>query len=68
MSLLHEGDLFRVIDKLEEEANGTFSLKGCNINPSGATIMETATAANITAQCELEWYTIRLADGRPIDV
>ena len=68
MQLLHEGDLFRIIDKLERDANGRFTLSFCSITPQSEEIVESPDAANISARCELRWYTIRLADGKQIEV
>ncbi|MGK0296418.1 MAG: hypothetical protein ACI9XC_000006 [Gammaproteobacteria bacterium] len=68
MQLLHEGDLFRIFDKLEEDAKGLFSISKCSITPSASSNSGNTNAANINAQCDLDWYTIRLADGQPIEV
>jgi hypothetical protein len=68
MSLMHEEDMFRILDKLGQEAKGIFSMVGCTIDPSGFVISESANAANVSARCDLQWYTIRLADGKPIEV
>ncbi len=67
MSLLHEGDLFRLFETLGEEAKGIFSPTTCNMRGSGE-IKEEPRAGNITANCELQWYTIRLADGTEISI
>ena len=68
MSLMHEGDLFRILNKLEQDANGIFSLPVCTINPISTEINVNASTANINAKCDLQWHTIRLADGTQIDV
>ena len=67
MQLLHEGDLFKILDKLEQDAKGTFSLKSCSIKSSASEISLNPMAANVAAECELQWFTIRLASGDPIE-
>lgn len=67
MSLLHEGDLFRLFATLDDEAKGLYNPVTCNMRSSGQ-IKEEPRAANITANCELQWYTIRLADGSEISI
>lgn len=68
MQLLHEGDLFRIFEKLDENAKGSFTLTSCNVSQSVQSITDSPNAANITVRCELQWFTIRLADGRQIEV
>lgn len=68
MQLLHEGDLFRILEKLNEGAKGSYTLTSCNINQSVATISDNPNAGNITVRCELQWFTIRLSDGTKIEV
>ena len=68
MQLLHEGDLFQILDRLDEDARGSFSLSSCNILQSGSDIMNDPGAANISVRCELQWFTIRLANGTKIEV
>lgn len=67
MRLLHEGDLFTVLDSLNRNARGVFSLNHCRLSSSGK-IEESADAPNIDAQCEMQWFTIALASGQDINV
>lgn len=67
MQLLHEGDLFKIMDKLGQEAKGTFSIKSCSIKTTGNEISTNHMSANISAECELQWLTVRLASGDPIE-
>ncbi|NNE39177.1 MAG: hypothetical protein HKN08_12795 [Gammaproteobacteria bacterium] len=67
MQLLHEGDLFKILDRLEQSANGTFSLKSCSISSSASEVSIDPNAANVSAECELQWYTVKLANGDPIE-
>jgi hypothetical protein len=68
MQLLHEGDLFRIFEKLDENAKGSFTLTSCSVNQSVQSITDSPNAGNITVRCELQWFTIRLADGTQIQV
>lgn len=68
MQLLHEGDLFSILSLLNEKARGSYSLSSCSIIQSVVTITDNPDAGNITARCELQWYTISLADGSAIEI
>jgi len=68
MQLLHEGDLFRIFEKLDENAKGSFTLTSCSVNQSVQSITDSPNAGNISVRCELQWFTIRLADGSQIEV
>lgn len=68
MQLLHEGDLFRVLEALDKQAKGSYTVSSCMIDPVGNTITDKPDAANISAHCELLWFTIKLASGDPIKV
>ena len=68
LSLLHEGDLLNLFEHLDEHANGTYSIDSCNFTRSGSIVMDNPKAANIMADCHLDWYTIKLADGSDIQV
>jgi len=67
MSLLHEGDLFNIFAELDEKARGLYSPTICTLSSTGE-IMEQRDAANVKASCELQWYTIKLADGTEIKI
>jgi len=67
MRLLHEGDLFNILNRLNKNANGIFSLNSCRLSQNGR-IIESADAPNINAECDLQWFTIKLANGKDINV
>jgi len=67
MRLLHEGDLFTILDSLNSNARGIFSLDHCRLSRSGE-IKKSADKPNINAQCEMQWFTIDLASGQDINV
>lgn len=68
MQLLHEGDLFRVLEKLDTAAKGSYSLSSCTINQTSTQISDEPDASNISVRCEVLWFTIKLATGAPIKV
>jgi hypothetical protein len=67
MRLLHEGDLFNILNRLNNNAKGIFSLSSCRLSQNGK-IVESADAPNINAECDLQWFTIKLANGKDINV
>jgi hypothetical protein len=68
MQLLHEGDLFRLLEYLDENARGAYNVSNCSITLTAAKIMEAAGSANLGAKCELIWHSIKLADGTELKV
>jgi hypothetical protein len=67
MRLLHEGDLFNILNELNKKANGIYSLNSCRLSKNSK-IVESADAPNINAECDLQWFTIKLANGKDINV
>lgn len=63
MQLLHEGDLFRLMNALENKAKGLFDITSCKITrntQSGSLLIEhSGTDKNFKADCVLNWYTFR---------
>jgi len=62
MQLLHEGDLYTIINALDKRALGLFDIKSCSItrNPTQAkSLLESATDKNFAANCQLNWYTMQ---------
>ena len=68
LSLLHEGDLLRLLDGLDKKVSGLFSVNNCKFSKSGDIVLDNPKAANVTVDCNLDWYTIKLADGTEIKV
>lgn len=66
MKILHEGDLFVMLNKLRTEAKGLVTVDKCDIeliNKSVADVEIMADVAdNMRAHCELNWYTLKKAD------
>ena len=66
ISMLHEGDLSRLIKDMTEHAEGMFTITKCNFTRQGKVLIKSRDAKNITASCELQWINIRMADGSEI--
>jgi len=66
ISMLHEGDFLRLIKDMNENAEGMFTLTKCTFIRSDKILIENHDAKNITADCELQWLNIRMADGTEI--
>lgn len=69
MQLLHEGDLFNLLNELDQDAKGLYRVSNCKLtNNIRGKLTDDPNAANVTADCLLEWFTLKLADGTEIKV
>ena len=59
LGLLHEGDLFSLLETVESEANGLFMISGCNLRRSQENLDMGGTVSNLSALCSLDWLTLR---------
>ena len=62
MQLLHEGDLYTIINNLHDKAKGLFDIKSCAIIRNVTEIeslVDSQTDKNFSAKCELNWYTMQ---------
>jgi hypothetical protein len=66
VDMLHEGDLIRLIKDMNEHVEGIFTITECSFTRANRELIERRDATNITADCELQWLNIRLADGTEI--
>ena len=64
LQLLHEGDLFTLLDLLDERAKGLFTVSSCDLTRNFVELTDNPDAANVTADCLLEWFSVKPADGR----
>ncbi len=66
MKLIHEGDLFVMLNALRNEAKGLVTVDKCDIELINKNINEGVIAqddtVNMSAYCELSWYTLKKAD------
>ena len=68
MQLLHEGDLFALLDLLNERARGLYTVSGCELTRNFVELTDNPGAGNVTATCLLEWFSIRPKDDPEIKV
>jgi len=61
VKMSHEGDLFALVNNLEDKAKGLFVIDKCDVeNIDKKTDLKlSATMDNMNAYCELSWYTIQ---------
>ena len=68
MQLLHEGDLFALLNLLNEQAKGLYTVSGCELTRNFVELTDNPRAGNVTATCLLEWFSIKPADDPEIKV
>lgn len=68
LGLLHEGDLFKLVDYINRKAEGIYTLSECSFRMNGGKVKFEKSHANITATCLLYWITIDLAGGQEIEI
>ena len=69
IQLLHEGDLFKLLDQLEQKAKGLYRVSNCKLNNNiRGRLTDDPDIGNVSADCLLEWFTLKLADGTDIKV
>jgi len=66
MKFVHEGDLFVMLNALREEAKGLVAVDKCDVELINKDVNDGIIGANITdnmsAYCELSWYTLKKSD------
>lgn len=70
LTLLHEADLFTLLETLNRRAPGSFTVTACRLNnnvPADAGTTD-ASRGNVNAECTLDWFTLRPAGGLDIKV
>lgn len=68
LGLLHEGDLFKLLDYINHTADGIYTLTECSFRMNGKEIKFEKDHANISASCLLYWITIDLTGGQEIKI
>jgi len=69
IQLLHEGDLFNLLNELDGKAKGLYRVSHCRLNNNiKGKLTDDPNIANVSADCLLEWFTLKLADGTDIKV
>jgi len=60
--MAHEGDLFAMLNDLEENAKGLFIVDKCDIKKTENASKEGG--LTMRSQCELSWYTFKSTDNK----
>lgn len=68
LDLLHEGDLLKLLNALDRQAEGTYNLSSCKLQRAAYINLADTGKGNITAECELMWFNIKKPDGSEIDL
>jgi len=69
LQALHEGDLLRLLQLLDTRAAGLYAIHSCSMNKTTPVIdVSSGSKGNILVQCDMNWFTIKLADGTEIKV
>ena len=66
LGLLHEGDLLQLLQALDREALGQYSIKRCQLQRASENIDTGGQVANLSAECTLDWWTINLSGERSL--
>lgn len=59
LPLLHEDDLFNLLDDLRKGQGGYFQIKKCTISRNATPLDRRVVRPTLDASCEIEFYTIR---------
>ncbi len=64
LRLLHEEDLIRLLDDLRQQASALIQVKSCNVSrlPHGGA--ESGIHAQLQAECQIDWITLREIAGK----
>ena len=68
LGLLHENDLSAVLAALDGKADGIYSIRDCTFRRSAERVEPRLDRENLKSACELQWFTIRLANGNDINL
>ena len=63
MGFVHEGDMVRTLDELHQSNTGLYRIDACSVARKDAA-QEPKVGENITADCRLQWITLRPRTGK----
>lgn len=67
LDLLHEGDFRQLLTALNQHAQGTYNLSKCIFHKTNPVDLTNITRGNISAECDLNWFSIKKSDGSVIN-
>ncbi len=59
LGMLHGQDLFELLSRLDESAQGLYSVDSCNLKRRRDTPGPSAKESHVTSNCVLRWFTIK---------
>lgn len=65
LRLLHELDLLNFLERIEREAKALVIVRACKLTPLTGAADAREAFAQLSAECELQWLTVRQVAGRP---
>jgi hypothetical protein len=73
VGMLHEKDLALLFSELDRKAAGIYTVKSCRLDSKvsseqQAGLGQSEVKENVSAQCELQWFTLNLSSGEEIVV
>lgn len=66
MDMLHEIDLIRFLERINKVAQGLYTVSSCSLTRRTKDVDTTSEQANVSAECELDWYSIKTTEGHEI--
>ena len=67
LNMLHELDLLRLLDRMQRLRTGFFSVSDCKMSRDDD-IDISASEANVTASCNIKWYSLAMNNGGRIEL
>lgn len=64
LRLLHEEDLLRFLDRLQQEAKAFVLVRGCALAPAAENVVASDGPPLLAAECDLRWITIRKSPAK----
>ena len=59
LGLLHEEDLLRLLQNLDKNVAGLYSVSRCSVSRTRLEFQKSPTEQNLTANCTLNWFTVK---------
>jgi hypothetical protein len=66
LGMLHENDLVRLLEELDKNAYGLYSVKECALKRIARRLEQGPQGQNVSAECTLLWFTLNLSSGNEI--
>lgn len=64
LRLLHEQDLLNFLNRIQKEASALVLVRSCKLSPATRSNDARDALAQLSAECELQWVTVRRSTGK----